>query len=286
MRNPIPFSYPNMNQFGQNYEINQYNNNYYQNMVTPPMFSTNSTMMYPMVVSTQPEMIQRSMSSSPPQHYSPHHHRVRHPITPVPSTSTSSVGSPDSDQEEDGSKLNILSQLCSAVLDHSDPKSGSDDQDYDSVDSDDQSIKRRHSAISSHTPPPSPGHSRNSSYDSDYHSGSMFHSAPAYGHASPHTYINGHIAHRTTTMMYGTPNSSPSGSPTDSTFSMPASPKVVASTVMHQSSPSTHFWSPLPPLQSVVPQELYHHYTPSVGNGLHVQGQHQEGWGLNTVTGW
>ncbi|RUS12897.1 hypothetical protein BC938DRAFT_478309, partial [Jimgerdemannia flammicorona] len=297
MRTPMPFTYPpNINQFGgQTYELNNAYSTYnYQKeqqlmpnqYMVPPMFSTSGPMLsYPLVVSAQPDMIPRTMSASPPQQYSPHQRQLR---TPVPSTSTSSVGSPESDQEEDGSKLNILSQLCSAVLDHSDPKNGSDDQDYDSLsghESDEQDIKRRHSGMSSHTPPPSPGHSRHSSYDSDsmhrmVHDGPQMFHAPSFGHDSPHTYINGHITHRSQ-MMYGTPNSSPSASPTDSTFGMPASPKAAVA-------PPPHFW-PLPPLQSVVPPEhLYNHHYANVGHGM--QAQHtQEGWGMsmtNPVTGW
>lgn len=132
--------------------------------------------------------------------------------TPVISTasvlSTTNSNEPTTkvdDDDDEGSKLTILSQLCSAVLDRNDtPK-------------EEEVVKTEETH--QNTPPPSRPHSRETSHENNNNEAAAINaSVPNFGNDSPHTYVNGHLAHRGTAMnnlAYGTPGSSPSDSPID-----------------------------------------------------------------------
>ncbi|KAH8553929.1 hypothetical protein BGW37DRAFT_482797 [Umbelopsis sp. PMI_123] len=149
LRSPLPFSaygsapppYGQHNQYDafayqQNYGYakdqsmlgQQSNNVSYMMPGQHPMY--HHSLPYQMVVPSQPgDVLARSMSHSPSsnvqqqqqQHQRPpqqqqqqHHHQQPQQQQSTPRSET------NEDEDEEGNKLNILSQLCSAVLDHSD----------------------------------------------------------------------------------------------------------------------------------------------------------------------
>ncbi|KAI7906984.1 uncharacterized protein BX663DRAFT_548081 [Cokeromyces recurvatus] len=129
------------------------------------------------------------------------------------------------DDDDEGSKLTILSQLCSAVLDRNDaPK-----QDTMTLPTTTTTEEIKQEEAHQNTPPPSRPHSRETSHDNNTNNVTMpTTSGPNFGADSPHTYVNGHLAHRGPTtaagnspvgtphVAYGTPGSSPSESPVGS----------------------------------------------------------------------
>lgn len=314
MRAPMPFAYTpqSMNQFNQGYDtLNHpygYPANYPKEHLIPGQFmftNGNPVLSYNPTIVGQQEILSRSASPSPPlttyvpnktntpmSHRSQSHTPV---LTSSPANATSP--SPNDNEEEEGSKLAILSQLCSTVLDNNDaPKVEDGDHGHSNVSSapSDQQQRgaqnpqehpqlsglKRHSHIglSTQTPPPSPhyAHSRTPSYDHDsshqHNQSQGYHS----GHNSPHSQqshytMNGHLSAPNRQGIhnnYTTPNSSPSASPTDASFSMPThdslkNTHVSASSQPHSNQPSAGspqqgFW-PLPSLQSVVNTDHYNY---------------------------
>ncbi|CEP14961.1 hypothetical protein [Parasitella parasitica] len=106
----------------------------------------------------------------------------------------------EEDDDDEGSKLTILSQLCSSVLANND---GSKQEATDEAKTDD---------THQNTPPPSRPHSREASHENNNTAGSSF------AADSNHTYVNSHLSHVTSNnsasnVAYGTPGSSPASSP-------------------------------------------------------------------------
>ncbi|RCH91871.1 hypothetical protein CU098_002314, partial [Rhizopus stolonifer] len=160
-----------------------------------------------------------------PMHYQPfaqeHYgaydssHATTPSTNPAPgAVTTTAEGKTEEDDDDEGSKLNILSQLCSAVLDGNENKQGSNTVNTNHT----EKLEESHQ----NTPPPSRPHSRETSHDNGTPAVTM--PGPNFGTDSPHTYINGHLTHRPTnttnsgastpnTAAYGTPGSSPTDSP-------------------------------------------------------------------------
>jgi hypothetical protein len=125
--------------------------------------------------------------------------------TPTNSTPAAADGNivpkVEEDDDDEGSKLTILSQLCSSVLANND---GSKPDTIDEI-----KIEETHQ----NTPPPSRPHSRETSHENNNIVGTSF------AADSSHTYVNSHLSHVTNSnastpnSAYGTPGSSPSGSP-------------------------------------------------------------------------
>lgn len=125
--------------------------------------------------------------------------------TPTNSTPAAADGNivpkVEEDDDDEGSKLTILSQLCSSVLANND---GSKPDTIEEI-----KIEETHQ----NTPPPSRPHSRETSHENNNIAGTSF------AADSSHTYVNSHLSHVTNSnastpnSAYGTPGSSPAGSP-------------------------------------------------------------------------
>ncbi|CAM0137545.1 hypothetical protein VKS41_003012 [Umbelopsis sp. WA50703] len=235
MRQPMPFNYPNFPQYDSFNGASGYPTYGYNNMM-PPVYQHNPSMVnYPGMM-VQPNQQQQA-------HQQQQHHDVMNNSRPVsrspqyqqprPSAETNPQSN-EADEDEDGNKLSILSQLCSAVLDNTDAPKQEAIEDKETQDAKRQQDSNRFLPVHNGTPPPSRGHSRASSFEhTEYHAPST---SASFGHDSPHTYINGQLRAN----IYGTPNSSPSNSPVNSNYNKPA---------------ASGAW-PLPSLQSVVsPQQ-------------------------------
>lgn len=88
---------------------------------------------YQMVVPSQPsDVLARPMSHSPSpnvQQQRSQHHQQQQPQQSQQQQQSTPRSETNEDEDEDGNKLNILSQLCSAVLDHSDEDKPSEKKD-------------------------------------------------------------------------------------------------------------------------------------------------------------
>ncbi|KAI8645842.1 hypothetical protein BD408DRAFT_411155 [Parasitella parasitica] len=110
------------------------------------------------------------------------------------------VAKVEEDDDDEGSKLTILSQLCSSVLANNDgPK-------LETID------ETKTDESHQNTPPPSRPHSREASHENNSIAG------PSFAADSTHTYVNSHLSHVTSSTsasnsVYGTPGSSPAASP-------------------------------------------------------------------------
>ncbi|KAI8333791.1 hypothetical protein EDC96DRAFT_470019 [Choanephora cucurbitarum] len=143
--------------------------------------------------------------------------------TPTANTNTASpnqgaVGTPDikteGDEDDEGSKLNILSQLCSAVLDSNPPKQESHEQVIKAED------------VHQNTPPPTRPHSRETSHDNKNANNVMPLSHLTGANLdTDSTRIYAQLNHSAAdisqkddnnTPVYGTPGSSPADSPAPS----------------------------------------------------------------------
>jgi len=249
MRQPLPFNYPSFPQYDQFNATSGYPTYGYSSMM-PPNYQHNPSMVSYPGLSVMPSQQQQQQQQQQPQQQQQqqHHHDMNgRPVSHSPQyanqqqqqqTNESKTQSNEAGEDEDGNKLSILSQLCSAVLDNTDaPKqegieegqAAQRQQQQQQQQPQEQHATSHYLPVNNGTPPPSRGHSRTSSFEhSDYH----VPSAPTFGHDSPHTYIDGQLRAN----VYGTPNSSPSNSPVNSTYKPPA---------------ASSSW-PLPSLQSVV----------------------------------
>jgi hypothetical protein len=252
MRQPMPFNYPQFPQYDSFNGASGYPTYGYSNMM-PPSYQHNPSMVSYSGLGVMPSQQQqqhqhqqqqqhhdamngRPVSQSPQYSTQQHHHQQQQQQTPETKTQSNEAG-----EDEDGNKLSILSQLCSAVLDNTDAPKQEDTEEGQTAQrqmqqqqpqeqqQQQQHAPSRYLPVNNGTPPPSRGHSRTSSFEhAEYHVPSTF------GHDSPHTYINGQLRAN----VYGTPNSSPSNSPVNTTYK--------------SSQPATSTSWPLPSLQSVV----------------------------------
>lgn len=313
-QNPFPYSHQGMNQFSQGYEtLNHYGyaTAYSKEYMMPPIFSGNQVLYSPLVQTQQQEILSRSVSQSPPlTAYIPPktnspmlHHSQTH--TPASSNSTAGSPNPNDNEVEESSKLAMLSQLCSNVLDSNDTPKTEEGEPASSSPLDHQrdthsqpsqhtqvsGLKKRHGGLPNHqTPPPSPphhAHSRTPSYEHPQHNPSqVFHP----GH-SPHTHsqnssynMNSHLGSSHRHMIYETPGNSPS--PVEPSFPMalpdesPKNSNIAVSVSQSHSGQQSAAGSPFWPVQSDHYPYGNGHYQ-SNGNG-HGQSQAgQDGWGIH-----
>ncbi|GAN01099.1 hypothetical protein MAM1_0004d00530 [Mucor ambiguus] len=124
------------------------------------------------------------------------------PTNSAPTATDGSIAKVEEDDDDEGSKLTILSQLCSSVLANNDGTKPADTL---------EEIKSEETH--QNTPPPSRPHSREASHENNNITGTSFTADSA------HTYVNSHLSHVTNSntsapnSVYGTPGSSPAGSP-------------------------------------------------------------------------
>ena len=123
------------------------------------------------------------------------------PTNSTPAAVDGNIVAKVEEDDDEGSKLTILSQLCSSVLANND---GSKPDTVDEI-----KTEETHQ----NTPPPSRPHSREASHENNNIAGTSF------AADSSHTYVNSHLSHVTNSnastpnSAYGTPGSSPAGSP-------------------------------------------------------------------------
>ncbi|KAI9280222.1 hypothetical protein BC943DRAFT_331022 [Umbelopsis sp. AD052] len=256
MRQPLPFNYSQFPQYDSFNATSGYPTYGYSNMM-PPNYQHNPSMVSYQGLGVMPsphhqqQQQQHDMNGRPVNH-SPQYQQQQQQQQPQAAESKSQPN--EAGEDEDGNKLSILSQLCSAVLDNTDaPKQEEGIEDGQTASqqrqqqSQEQASSRYLPVHSNGTPPPSRGHSRTSSFEQQQQQQQY---PSQFGHDSPHTYVNGQLRAN----VYGTPNSSPSNSPVNNTYNKSGSQQ-----------PASGSW-PLPSLQSVV--------SPAQNN----QGNWQQGW--------
>lgn len=118
----------------------------------------------------------------------------------TPAATDGSIVAKVEEDDDEGSKLTILSQLCSSVLANNDGTKPADTLEEIKTEDTHQN-----------TPPPSRPHSREASHENNSITGASFAADPA------HTYVNSHLSQVSNVSapnsVYGTPGSSPAGSP-------------------------------------------------------------------------
>ncbi|KAI8383022.1 hypothetical protein BD560DRAFT_385805 [Blakeslea trispora] len=229
--NTMPMHYQPFNQ--GHYDTYGYVNNS-QMMPQAYMMPTGLSQMYPTnppvlsyqtamsIISSQPQPQQQQQAGVANASYRPQeqdNNGMNHTTSTV---ATNTIGTPPStvvtadvkaegDEDDEGSKLNILSQLCSAVLDSNAPKPKSHEQ----------TVKAEEAH--QNTPPPTRPHSRETSCDNKNTNANTI--APLSHLAGSHLDTNSAYAHlnhppadvsqkeENSTPVYGTPGSSPADSP-------------------------------------------------------------------------
>jgi hypothetical protein len=266
LRQSLPFNYSQFPQYDSFNATSGYPTYGYSNMM-PPNYQHNPNMVSYQGLGVMPPQQQQQQQQHHQQHHQqqqqqqhdmsgrPVNHSPQYQQHQQPQAAESKSQPNEAGEDEDGNKLSILSQLCSAVLDNTDaPKQEEGIEDGQAASqprqqqSQEQAPSRYLPVHSNGTPPPSRGHSRTSSFEQQQQ-----YPSSQFGHDSPHTYVNGQLRAN----VYGTPNSSPSNSPVNNTYNKSGS--------QQQPTNASGSW-PLPSLQSVV--------SPAQNN----QANWQQGW--------